>query len=187
MLEKSFCFFLLHVGLGIFSFGVGRFAAAKTTANNVPQYDCVISNFGTPLRDWFYAVDYFLFLSIMLLLPFASLELYCKFVFEHAILIVARGLSICATVGYVSFRKFETHPDTPPSLIRSGGNSDLTVSGHTMVQTLILCFIHDVAPLWYFYGTSFIVFTGLAIIVLSGEHYTSDVILGSVLAFFVHY
>lgn len=159
---------LLHALLARLNMLIGKFSSAKTIEDKVPQFDIVVSNFGIPLASWPKLVDYSLALSISLLLPFATPQLYCKFVVEHAALIFIRGSALVATVGYVSFRKFQMQDAAGPCLIDSG-HSDLTVSGHAMVQVLVLCFIWDLAPIYYSMFASIIVLVSLCIIVLAGN------------------
>ena len=154
----------------------------------IPVYDIIISNIGIPLVDHYYLPDLFIVISIILLLPFLTYNMYVQFIKEHMVLLLIRSASLLSTIGYISARY---HKQKIKLGYMNGGHADLTISGHAMTITLFLYFILDntINNNYIIYSVVAIVLLSFGILsnILNGDHYTSDVILAVVLAYLVHY
>ena len=151
----------------------------------VPIYDIMISNIGIPLIDYYYLPDVFIGVSIMLFLPFVTYATYIQFIKEHMTILLIRSSAILSTMGHISAR----YNVQKRSLgYFNAGFSDLVISGHATTMALLLCYVLDLSTMWQYSVISFILIVfGILSNILNGDHYTSDVVLGMALVYFVHY
>ena len=151
----------------------------------VPIYDIMISNIGIPLIDYYYLPDVFIGVSIMLFLPFVTYATYIQFIKEHMTILLIRSSAILSTMGHISAR----YNVQKRSLgYFNAGFSDLVISGHATTMALLLCYVLDLSNMWQYSVISFILIVfGILSNILNGDHYTSDVVLGMALVYFVHY
>lgn len=151
----------------------------------VPKYDMYFDNFKFHV-NWWFVPD--LTLSLLFLMLFFQMYLvnYSKLIFELGVVYIIRAIACRLTVGYVSLRRAMTFGQ-----IKGGGNcyySDLVVSGHTLTACIFYFNILDI----YDNNIFLIVYTLIwAISVGSnlfvGDHYSSDVFLGIIISFLLHY
>ena len=151
----------------------------------VPIYDIIISNIGIPLIEYYYLPDMFIGISLLLAAPFVTYATYIQFIKEHMTILLIRSSAILSTMGHISAR-YNIQKKTLGHL--NAGFSDLVISGHATTMALLLCLILDLSPTWIYSAVSFVLISfGILSNILNGDHYTSDVILGIALVYFIHY
>ena len=152
----------------------------------VPLYDVWYSNFGAPLINYSYLPDILIWINILLLIPCLVYNTFIHFINVLCFLFTIRGLCIFSTSGYVSYRK----KNTDVLLVTSINNSytDMVISGHTMTSILLFCHIYDSeCSSLYVIISSIITFFSIFTILLVGDHYVSDILIGLTLSFLSHY
>lgn len=183
----------------VLSNAAGRFgdAIADTYPIQIPKYDLYLDTVGYITKRLWFMPDLTLVLLgstglMACLFNYISID-YEQFIYELGLLYIIRAVACRLTVGYVSPRRVITR-----GLVSGGANcyySDLVVSGHTMTACMMYYFMFDelrrdirntdnitvlscVTMLW-------IVSVSSNLIV--GDHYSSDVFLGLVLPYLLHY
>lgn len=111
---------------------------------------------------------------------------FTKLIFELGVLYIIRAIACRLTVGYSSPRSTVTY-----GKIKGGTNcyvSDLVISEHTMTASILFCTVFDVCNsnwLLALYGV--IWFVSVSSNLFVGDHYSSDVFIGLVITYLLHY
>lgn len=110
---------------------------------------------------------------------------YVRFGYELGTLYIIRGIACRLTVGYVSPRSLAT------SDIKGGANcyiTDLVISGHTMTASVLFCNVLDVCTSnWLVMLYTIVWAVSVSSNLFVGDHYSSDVFIGLVLTWLLHY
>jgi len=173
---------LLVLFLQICNYSIGKANDKLAVYNSIyesdyltPIYDVYFSHNKAFLIDHHYLPDLILFINMLL---------SCWFIEDYNLLLnsliafyLIRGICIFITVGYVSVRFLEKK-----KINQKGTNTiftDLCISGHVgMCCILSLCVVNPVIRFLSLILSGLMIFVNLAV----GDHYSSDVFLGTVLA-----
>jgi hypothetical protein len=159
--------------------------SSKCSTHSIPSYDLFNYYFGAPLMKYYWLADASAMIMILLAYPYIHLIDMNRFYLVNGTLLLIRALAVTSTIGYISMRGRSMIKTQ--KTIASNCHTDLVVSGHSIINTLIFLNILQVAPFIYTISILptyiFCVLTALLI----GDHYTSDIILGIALSILTHH
>lgn len=160
------------------------------TYNLAPIYDLYDETIGYMNEQLWYLPDFtiaILYVLTLLLWSLSILNINLTLLFyELGILYIIRGIACRLTIGYISRRGI-----TCRGAVQGGANcyiSDLVISGHTMTASVLFYSVVDVCDSnWLVIIYTIIWVLSVSSNLFVGDHYSSDVFLGLVLPWLLHY
>lgn len=136
----------------------------------VPVYD-IWNEYFFYLPNLWFLPDIFIGIFAGIFINSCSLDTILDFLLKHAILNFIRCACCFSTTGYVSIRydRFNSNQGMFNCYF-----SDMCISGHAMTMTLLYLFTYTISV----YFMTGLLLVSLLSILMVGDHYTSDVILG---------
>lgn len=149
-----------------------------------PVYDLYHSNFKAWLARYYSIPDIVLGITLVLWFTNYTKELFTITLTKVTVYYIIRLLSIASTYGYVSRRySLDMHYNT----IFNTNFSDLVISGHVGLTCILAIDVLKHGLCWQKNIATWLALLSAYINLAVGDHYSSDVILGAIIAILLQY